>query len=839
MPIAHAFPSGVPDVADSTLVRPSNWNAGHVVNVDLTTEVTGVLPIANGGSTGTNTGDQTSIVGITGTKSQFNTACTDGDFLFVGDVIGLTDGDKGDITVSSSGTVWTIDNDVITYAKMQNISATDRLLGRDTTGAGDTEELTVSGGIEFTGLGGIQTSAFTGDATKTAGGTALTLATVNANVGTFGSATQASVVTATGKGLITAISNVTITPAVGSITGLGTGVATFLATPSSANLLAAVTDETGTGALVFGTAPVFTTSITTPVIISASADPADAGFIRMGNAELIAWEANAAGTDLTLTMDANNVLTASAPINATTGFRIGNAAATGKFLVGNGTNYVASTSTIPTSAGATANKVLLSDGTNYVLSTPTFPNASATAGKVIRSDGTNYAASTFTIPDTYAQGDLLYGSATNVLTALAKDANATRYLSNQGTSNNPSWNQVNLANGVTGTLPIANIAAGFVKADGTIALTADWDAGSFEIRAQTLESDVATGTAPLTIASTTLVTNLNADLLDGKNTGTSGNVVPLLDGANTWSANQTYNDNIKNVFGTGSDATIYYDATNLIIDPNEVGTGAVSMGATATTTNALGASQTGGTDNILLNKIGMGGSPIDSNYWLNYTLTTSVGRGALSFVQVYTGSGAIQANIVSTATQQGSNASPLNLNYLGESILDCNNSGTSTSGMRSIISIDGARAITQGTHTQAGLEIRNGEVGGTHTGGTITRYGILQNGFTALTVSGATSRDWGASFGNDLQLNTAGAGFYIKEGTNATMGASTLVAGTVVVTNSKVTANSRIFLTPQNASGTAGSVSISARTAGTSFTILSTNALDTRLVAWMIMEPAP
>ena len=38
------------------------------------------------GLTGTNSGDQTSIVGITGTKAQFNTAATDGDFLFVGDV---------------------------------------------------------------------------------------------------------------------------------------------------------------------------------------------------------------------------------------------------------------------------------------------------------------------------------------------------------------------------------------------------------------------------------------------------------------------------------------------------------------------------------------------------------------------------------------------------------------------------------------------------------------------------------------------------------------------------------------------------------------------------------
>ena len=47
------------------------------------------------------------------------------------------------------------------------------------------------------------------------------------------------------------------------ISGFGTGVATFLATPSSANLASAITDETGSGSLVFGTSPSFTTSITT------------------------------------------------------------------------------------------------------------------------------------------------------------------------------------------------------------------------------------------------------------------------------------------------------------------------------------------------------------------------------------------------------------------------------------------------------------------------------------------------------------------------------------------------------------------------------------------------
>jgi len=59
--------------------------------------------------------------------------------------------------------------------------------------------------------------------------------------------------------------------AMSALTGLGTGVATFLATPSSANLLAAVTDETGTGALVFATTPVFVTNITTPLIVGGTA----------------------------------------------------------------------------------------------------------------------------------------------------------------------------------------------------------------------------------------------------------------------------------------------------------------------------------------------------------------------------------------------------------------------------------------------------------------------------------------------------------------------------------------------------------------------------------------
>lgn len=79
------------------------------------------------------------------------------------------------------------------------------------------------------------------------------------------------------------------------------------------------------------------------------------------------------------------------------------------------------------------------------------------------------ALRTFTFPDatstvvtsaSFAQGDLLYGSAASTTAQLAKNTSATRYVSNTGASNSPAWAQVDLTNGVTGTLPGVNGGSG-------------------------------------------------------------------------------------------------------------------------------------------------------------------------------------------------------------------------------------------------------------------------------------------------------------------------------------------------------------------------------------------
>ena len=91
-----------------------------------------------------------------------------------------------------------------------------------------------------------------------------------------------------------------------------------------------------------------------------------------------------------------------------------------------------------------------------------------------------------------------------------------------------------------------------------------------------------------------------------------------------------------------------------------------------------------------------------------------------------------------------------------------------------------------------------------------------------------------------LQVNGSvlTTGLHVTAGTNTKTGSGTLTAGTVNIANTSITANSKVFLqdTSSGALTNIGSLVVSSKTAGTGFTVKSTNVLDTSTFDYWVLE---
>jgi len=245
------------NIANAALVNSSITINGSVVSLGGSATVTAVASSVTVGTT--------TIGGGATTRVLYDNAGTLGEYSVSG---------SGSVAMTTSPAFTTPNLGTPSAATLTNATGLPVATGISGLGTGVSAALGVAVGsagafVAFNGAGGTPTSLTLTNATGLPVATGLS--GLGANVATaLGVAVGSAGAFVTFNGALGTPSSGTLTNATGlpvstGVSGLGTNVATFLAAPSSANLAAAITDETGSGALVFGTSP----TLTTPTVSGA------------------------------------------------------------------------------------------------------------------------------------------------------------------------------------------------------------------------------------------------------------------------------------------------------------------------------------------------------------------------------------------------------------------------------------------------------------------------------------------------------------------------------------------------------------------------------------------
>lgn len=229
---------------DMTVAYNGTLTAGRTLTWSLndaarTISLSGNLTVSSTATiSGTNTGDQTSVSGNAGTATALQTARN---------INGVSFNGTADITVTAAA-------GTLTGATLAAGVTASSLTSVGTLATGTWQATVIAGQYGGTGVANIGKTITLGGNLTTSGAFASTFTMTNTTAVTFPtSGTLATVSGALGTPTSVTLTNGTGLPISTGVSGLGAGVATWAATPSSANLAAALTDEIGSGGALFGT----------------------------------------------------------------------------------------------------------------------------------------------------------------------------------------------------------------------------------------------------------------------------------------------------------------------------------------------------------------------------------------------------------------------------------------------------------------------------------------------------------------------------------------------------------------------------------------------------------